>query len=123
MNATMEAIEPAELRAPNEPPDWSTLASRAIDDVARMAQAEIHLAEASLRASLRETVNETFAMLAVAGFLVAGGICLLAALILLLHLYFEWWLAFALSGGASAIIGAIVALVARRPKKRAAELL
>ena len=113
----MEATEPTALRAQNEPPDWSTLASRAIDDVARMAQAEIHLAEASLRASLKETVTETFAMLAVAGFLFAAGICLLAALILLLHHYVEWWLAFALSGGVCVILGAVVALIARRPKQ------
>jgi Putative Actinobacterial Holin-X, holin superfamily III len=117
----MDATEPAELRAPHEPPDWSTLAARAIDDTARMVQAEIHLAEASFRATLKECVTDAFAMLAVAGFVAAAALCLLAALIILLHHWFEWWLAFALAGCVSAAIGATIALAARPPKKRLGE--
>jgi hypothetical protein len=114
----METTEPAELRPHDEQPDWSTLAARAIDDVARMAQAEIHLAEASFRASLKESVNDAFAMLAVGCFLAAAGVCLLAALILLLHQWFAWWLAFALTGCASATIGVAVILVSRASRRK-----
>lgn len=118
----MEATEPAELSAPNEPPDWSTLAARAIDDIAHMVQAEIHLAEASFRSSLKESVNDAFAMLAVASFVAAAAICLLTALVLLLHHQgFEWWLAFAITGCVSAVIGVAVALVSRPRRKRFGE--
>jgi uncharacterized membrane protein YqjE len=116
----MEATEPAELRAPDEP-DWATLAARAIDDVARMVQAEIHLAEASFRASLKESLVDAFMMLAVAGFIAAAAICLLAALVILLHHWVEWWLAFALTACASAAIGAAVAFASRSTKKRLGE--
>lgn len=124
MNPKMEASEPAELHASGEQPEWTALASRAIDDVARMVHAEIHLAEASFRASLRESVNDAFAMLAMGCFLAAAGVCLLAALVLLLHHWLEWWLAFALTGCTSALIGAVVILVARisrRSKKSLGE--
>jgi len=120
----MAPTEPAELRGPSEPPEWTTLVARAIDDVARMVQAEIHLAEASIRSSLKESINDAFAMLAVAGFLAAAGICILAALILLLHRWVEWWLALAVTGCSSAIIGAAVTFVWRlswRAKKNLGE--
>jgi hypothetical protein len=118
----MAATEPAEMRASNEQPDWTTLAARAIDDVARMVQAEIHLAEASFRASLKESIDDAFTMLAAAGLLAAAGICVLTAAILLLHHWLEWWLALAITGCVSAIIGVTVAFIARRPKKGLSEL-
>jgi hypothetical protein len=114
----MDATEPAELRTSNQQPDLTALAARALDDVARMVHAEIRLAEANFHAALDESINQVFAMLAVGCLLTAAGICLLAALILLLHHWLEWWLAFALSGGASAIIGAAMIFVARVSRSR-----
>ena len=111
----MERTEHAELAAPNEQPDWTTLAARAIDDVARVVQAEMHLAEASFRSSLKENLNDAFAMFAVAGFIAAAGVCLLAALVLLLHHWLEWWLAFALAGCISGLIAVAIVLILRRP--------
>ncbi len=116
----MEATEPAELRAHDEP-EWTTLAARAIDDVARMVHAEVHLAEASFRTSRKETLLDAFAMLAVVGFIAAAAVCLLAALILLLHHWVEWWLAFALAGCVSLVIGAAVAFATRSAKRRLGE--
>src|SRR5438309_3954120 len=79
--------------------DWTALAARMIDDVARIVHAEIGLFEAALAAQAeRFTID-----LVLAALLVCGAMCMIAAMILLLRLWVPWWAAFALTGAASMI--------------------
>lgn len=84
-----------------EPPDihedWSTLIARAADDVARIVQSEIRLFETSFRSALEGHINYALAGLAMVGVIICGTLCALAALILYLHQWMQWWQACAIA--------------------------
>lgn len=94
---------------PASPPDWATLAARFLEDLSKMMQAEIRLAELGLRSALQSQVDQLLAMLAVAGLLFCAVFCILAAVVLLLHHWMEWWAAFALT----AVLASIIAISVR----------
>ncbi len=85
--------------------DWSSLAGRVIDDISRIIHAELQLFETNL--GLRFSGAIELALVRVAGLVavIFGGMCLLAALILLLHQWLEWWQSFAISGALSVSLG------------------
>jgi Putative Actinobacterial Holin-X, holin superfamily III len=94
-----------------EPPpeeSWSQIVSRAIDDISRIMQSEVRLLEASLRKVLVEQVDRILASVTAAVILIAGGVCMIAALILLLHLWFALWLSWGITGGVLFIVALIV---------------
>jgi putative superfamily III holin-X len=85
---------------PADSPNWPTLLGRAVDDVSRIVQAEIHLFEAHLSAFVETAIKNALAMLIVLSMFVVGGTCFVGAAIVLLHRWLqEWWIAFALAGG------------------------
>jgi hypothetical protein len=87
-------------------PTWTTLLSRAVDDVSRILQAEIRLLEAHLSAFGEIAIKDALATLIVLSIFVVGGTCLVGAAIVLLHRWLqEWWSAFALAGGALLAVG------------------
>jgi hypothetical protein len=73
------------------PADWTTLITRAVDDVSRIVRSESQLLQISLSAALKTQIDYALAAFAMVIALICAGICVLAALILLLHQSFEWW--------------------------------
>jgi VIT1/CCC1 family predicted Fe2+/Mn2+ transporter len=94
--------------------DWSTLAGWAIDDVSRIIQSEIGLLETTLRAALEEQTDYALANLATVAVMICAAICMLGALILFLHQWLQWWLAFAIAGLAAFAVGFAIRTTAGR---------
>lgn len=100
--------------------DWATLIARAVDDVSQIVSSESHLLQISLSAALKEQVDYALAAVAMVIALICAGICVLAALILVLHESFEWWhgfpwwQAFAVGGLLMFVVGIAIHLIARR---------
>jgi Putative Actinobacterial Holin-X, holin superfamily III len=78
--------------------EWPTLLGRMLEDVSRVIQLELQLLEAKLTPSLMAMADRAIAGLVILYAGVIGGSCLLAALILLLHRWMEWWQCFAIAG-------------------------
>ena len=96
--------------------DWSALVGRALEDLGRIARAEMHLFQAEFELGLDRAVDRMIGglILIVAG--CAGWVCIIAALVLGLHRYLMWWEAFAVGGLVTIAVGIIAAvLVWNRP--------
>jgi hypothetical protein len=105
--------------APGAEGDWSTLAGRVIDDVSRIIQSEIGLFETTMKTALEEQTDYALANLATVAVMICAAICMLGALILFLHQWLQWWLAFAAAGLVAAVVGiAIHATAGRRAAVR-----
>lgn len=96
------------------PPDWSGLLTQAVDDLSRIAQAEIRLLGAHFAASIETAIRDAFAAAVIAAALLCAEACLVVALILLLHHWLQWWLAAGAAGGAMLIAGLTLQLTIRR---------
>jgi hypothetical protein len=115
MEKMPEKLSLAGDAAPGTEGDWSTLVGRAIDDVSRIIQSEIGLLETTLRAVVEEQTDYALANLAAVAVMICAAICMLGALILLVHQWLQWWLAFAIAGLVASAAGiAIHAAVGRR---------
>jgi hypothetical protein len=64
--------------------DWPTLIDRAVDDVSRIVRSEAHTIVIS-----------------------SGALCMLCALVFLLHQWFPWWQAFGITGAAALLVGVV----------------
>jgi hypothetical protein len=95
-------------------PDWPTLIERAVNDVSRILQSELHMFQTTMRAALEAHIATAVAFLAIVGVLVCGAICILCAAILLLHQWLPWWEAFGIAGLATCVTG-IASLVIIKP--------
>ncbi|MGH7932627.1 MAG: phage holin family protein [Candidatus Binataceae bacterium] len=97
-------------------PDWPALAARAVDDLSRIAEAEIRLFEVGLRDALKDEIDRILKLIVALAAIGYGVLCVFAAVILLLHqLLHHWWMAFALAGALLLIAGiALVLTLARR---------
>src|ERR1700676_3175318 len=78
--------------------EWPTLLGRMLEDVSRVMQVELQLLEAKLAPSLMAMADRAIAGLMILYAGVIGASCLLAALILFLHRWMEWWRCFAIAG-------------------------
>jgi hypothetical protein len=94
--------------------DWSTLAGRVIDDVSRIIQSEIGLLETTLRGTLEEQTDYALANLATVAVMICAAICMLGALILFLHQWLQWCLAFAIAGLVASAVGTAIHATAGR---------
>jgi hypothetical protein len=90
--------------APAKYPDWPTLVGRAVDDVSRILQSELHMFQAKVGAELQARIANTVASLTIAAMVISGTICLLCASILLLHQWLPWWEAFGIAGLAMLLV-------------------
>ncbi len=98
---------------PDSLPEWSSLLGRAVDDLARIAQAEIRLLGVHLAASLEAALQSALATVMVAAAMLCAEVCLVAALILLLHHWMQWWMAAAAAGGSMLITALLLQLTIR----------
>jgi hypothetical protein len=78
--------------------DWPTLLAKLFDDFIRIVRGEIRLATASIAPGIDSVLMRILSRLALAVMGLCGVVCLMAAAILLLHKYLEWWAAFGLMG-------------------------
>ncbi|MGC1397874.1 phage holin family protein [Candidatus Binatus sp.] len=84
--------------APMTLQDWPTLVGRAVDDVTRILQSEAHMLETSMSAALETRLASAIATLTVIAVMLSGGVCILCAVILVLHEWLPLWQSFGLAG-------------------------
>jgi len=88
--------------------NWSTLLGKAIDDVSRIASAEIRLLGVQLTASVEGAVQSFLPIILAAAIFIGAEACLLAAVVLVLHKWFEWWISCGATGLGALIVGALI---------------
>jgi putative superfamily III holin-X len=102
------------------PENWPTLLSRAVDDVSRVLHAEMRLLEAHLAVSAEALVaNASVALIVLATFIIAE-ICIVTAVIVLLHEWLSWWLSLGLAGTTIFAAGLLLWRVAIRLSEKTA---
>jgi hypothetical protein len=111
--ATPRASSP-ESAARDDATDWPALVARAVDDLSRIVQAEIRLAEIRTRATFESGVNYLLGTTVILGLLICAAICTLAAVILLLHQWLDWWLSFEICGVTTLITAIILRFILAR---------
>jgi hypothetical protein len=92
---------------------WPMLLGRMLEDLSRVIQLELQLLEARIAPSLIAMADRAIAGLVILYAGVIAGACFLAALILLLHKWMQWWECFAI-GGVVAVACGVVALLSVR---------
>jgi preprotein translocase subunit SecY len=109
-------------------PDWSTLVGQAVDDVSRILHSETQLLQINLSAALKVQIDYALAGLAMVAAFICAAICILAALILLLHQSFQsrdgipWWQAFAVGALFMFVVGIAIQRIAARRAQRLKEM-
>ena len=103
------------------PPDWGTLAARAVDDVSRVIQGELRLLELRLRGTIEGQVENIFLTLAAVAVVIVGALCLVAALVGFLHQWMPYWQAFGAVGLAFVLLGIVMRLIGKRSATSPAE--
>lgn len=98
-----------------ENPSWSALVGRLILDITGVVEAEARLMRASIEPTLNSVLEQWLLQLVIAALAMVGSLILLAAVILLLHLWLAWWLSFAITGAATLIVAlAMRAVISRK---------
>jgi len=101
--------------APETFQDWPTLVSRAVDDVTRILQSEVHMLQTSVGAALETQIANAIATLTVTAVMFCGAVCIVCAAILLLHEWLPLWQAFGIAGVAILLIGIAIHATKRPP--------
>lgn len=77
---------------------WSQLLAETVDEVARIVRTEIRLAEASLSRLLERQTERAFGAVWLLVALVYGSMFILSSVVLLIHQWLAWWMAFGITG-------------------------
>jgi Putative Actinobacterial Holin-X, holin superfamily III len=101
--------------AANSSPDWATLAAKLIDDLSRMMQAEIRLAELGIRSVLQSQIDQMLETLVVGGLMLCAAICFITGAIFLFHHWLEWWQSFGLAAVLALFGALVIRSMARQP--------
>ena len=100
--------DPAPPHPPGSEVSWPALAERVIDDLTRVIRVEIQLFENSLSPIFSDLTDRVVANL-IAGFaMLAGGIVILAALIMFIRQWLPWWQSLAIGGAVAILAGFIL---------------
>jgi hypothetical protein len=78
--------------------DWPTLLDRLLEDFTRVLQGEVKLLGASIEPALESAVVRGLNHMILAVIGLCGVLCLIAATVLLLNTWLEWWQAFGATG-------------------------
>lgn len=99
------------------PTEWPALISRAVNDISRILQAEIHLVELGIKNVIEQEIDRALKAVLALTMLLLGAVCGVAAAIVGLHVLLGmWWAAFAVVAGAAIFAGgALWMLSTRRP--------
>ena len=79
-------------------PDWATLTERALDDVSRIVRSEIHMLQTSIETAVEARIDSLVTRSMTITAMVCGALCILCAVILLLHQWLPWWQSFGIAG-------------------------
>src|ERR1700730_4811907 len=85
--------------------DWPELLSKTISDLSEFVRTELELREAGLKRIIEAQIDRAVGMAAVVIVLMYGLLLLLGGVVLLIHLWFDWWLAFSITGTATVASG------------------
>jgi hypothetical protein len=77
---------------------WPQLLAETVDEVARIVRTEIGLAEASLRRMFENQTERVLGAVFLLVALVYGSIFVLGSVVLLIHQWLAWWMAFGITG-------------------------
>jgi hypothetical protein len=100
------------------PTEWPALISRTVEDISRIVQAEIHLAEIGIKSIIEQEIDRAIKAVIALSFLICAAVCALGAAIIGLHDAIGlWWAAFAIVAGAAGIAGIGFFLLAMQRKE------
>jgi Putative Actinobacterial Holin-X, holin superfamily III len=90
-----------------EQTNWPALFSKTVNDLADIGRTEIELLEATLKRLIEAQADKIVGMIVMAVFLIYGSLFVLAGIVLLIHLWLAWWIAFLITGGAVSAAGVL----------------
>ncbi len=79
--------------------DWASLVARAVDDMTRIVHSEFRLLVAGMQSVLDEGIDRVLGFIATGVLIMAGALCMLAAIIMFLHefMLLPWWQSFGIT--------------------------
>jgi hypothetical protein len=89
-------------------PNWPELLSKTIDDLSRIARAEMELLVLKLGLLLEAQTDKIAGVVILVVALSYGASFLLVGIVLLIHLWLAWWLSFLITGAAVIIAGVLL---------------
>ena len=103
--------------APNVP----ELLAKTVDDLSRIVRSEIGLLRLTLQQVVEAQTDRVFGMLALLVAVSYGSLFLLGGIVLLIHVWLAWWIAFLITGAAVSSFGVmmLVLMLARARAKSA----
>jgi hypothetical protein len=90
-----------------EAPNWPELVSKTVDDLSRIVRTEIELLEVTLKRVIEAQTDKLVGLLFLLVALIYGSLFLLGGVVLLIHLWLDWWLSFLITGAAIVATGVI----------------
>lgn len=96
---------------PPHKPDWSELISKTTDDLARIARTEIQLFEVTLTRVVEAQADKLAGILILVTALAYGSFFLLGGVVLLIHVWLAWWIAFFITSGIVMALGVMGLLI------------
>lgn len=93
-----EVVSGSVVRMERAPDDWGTLLGKLLDDFTRVLQAEIKLLGATIEPAFDTALVRGLNRMILAAMGLCGLLCIMAATVLLLHKWLEWWQAFGATG-------------------------
>jgi hypothetical protein len=90
-----------------EQPNWHELVSKTVDDLAAIGRTEIALLEATLKRLIEAQTDKVVGMVFLLAALIYGSLFLLGGIVLLIHLWLAWWIAFLITGAAITAAGVL----------------
>jgi hypothetical protein len=98
--------------------NWSELLSKTVDDLSRIGRTEIELLEVTLKRLVEAQTEKIVGMLFLLVTLIYGSLFLLGGIVLVIHLWLAWWLAFLITAAAIIALGIMVQLVMMAAARR-----
>jgi hypothetical protein len=89
---------PTNDRVSANQPDWATLIERALDDLSRILRSEIQILQTNLRQAVETQISNIVVRLTIFAAMAFGAVCVLYAIILLIHQWLPLWQSFGLVG-------------------------
>jgi hypothetical protein len=99
-------------------PNWPELLSKTVDDLTRIARTEIGLLEARLGLLVKAQTDKIAGMLLLVVALSYGSLFVLGGIVLLLHLWLAWWIAFLITGTAIVLAGLFLQMMMKAAARK-----
>jgi hypothetical protein len=93
-----------------EPQNWPALISKTVDDLSSIAKTEMELFEVRLQRLIEAQTEKIAGILFLLIAAAYGLLFLLGGIVLVIHLWLAWWLAFLITGAAVVAAGVAVQL-------------